>query len=138
MGRLCLFSLLRESQVWHKESALSLQNTVFLVLTVLALSVGQVLFKLAALQMHATQSTLQQVVLNPYLASALVVYGLATAFWVALLRQVPLHSAYPFVALAFFFVPLMGHWVLDEPLRWQTLVGALVISVGVWISVGLK
>ena len=137
MGRLCLFSLLWESQVWHKESELSFQNTVFLVLTVLALSVGQVLFKLAALQMKTTQSLLQ-VVLNPYLASALVVYGLATAFWVALLRQVPLHSAYPFVALAFFFVPLMGHWVLDEPLRWQTLVGALVISAGVWISVSLK
>ena len=116
---------------------MSFQNTVFLVLTVLALSVGQVLFKLAALQMKTTQSLLQ-VVLNPYLASALVVYGLATAFWVALLRQVPLHSAYPFVALAFFFVPLMGHWVLDEPLRWQTLVGALVISAGVWISVSLK
>ena len=137
MGRLCLFSLLWESQVWHKESELSFQNTVFLVLTVLALSVGQVLFKLAALQMKTTQSLLQ-VVLNPYLASALVVYGLATAFWVALLRQVPLHSAYPFVALAFFFVPLMGHWILDEPLRWQTLVGALVISAGVWISVSLK
>jgi drug/metabolite transporter (DMT)-like permease len=31
-------------------------------------------------------------------------------------------------------VPLMAHWVLGEPLRWQTLAGAAVIFAGVWIS----
>jgi drug/metabolite transporter (DMT)-like permease len=58
---------------------------------------------------------------------------LATGLWVALLREVPLSVAYPFVALAFFLVPLMGHWVLGEALRWQTLAGAAVIVAGVWV-----
>jgi drug/metabolite transporter (DMT)-like permease len=71
--------------------------------------------------------------LNKYLFAALVVYALATGLWVALLREVPLSVAYPFVALAFFLVPLMGHWVLGETLRWQTLAGAAVIVAGVWV-----
>jgi drug/metabolite transporter (DMT)-like permease len=112
----------------------SLQNAVLLALNVLALSIGQVLFKLAARGLDGSDSLLRQVVFNPYLIAALVVYALATGMWVALLRQVPLHVAYPFVALAFVLVPLMAHWVLGEPLRWQTLAGAGVIFVGVWIS----
>jgi len=112
---------------------MSIQNVVLLALNVFALSVGQVLFKLSARALEGSGSLLARVLFNKYLFAALVVYGLATALWVALLRQVPLSVAYPFVALAFFLVPLMGHWVLGEPLRWQTLVGAGVIFAGVWI-----
>jgi drug/metabolite transporter (DMT)-like permease len=113
---------------------MSIQNVVLLVLNVLSLAVGQVLFKLAARGMEGTGPLLARLLFNKYLFAALVLYGVATAMWVALLRQVPLSVAYPFVALAFFLVPLMGHWVLGEPLRWQTLLGALVIFAGVWIS----
>ncbi len=113
---------------------MSMQNAILLALNVFALSVGQVLFKLAAREIDGTAPLLRQVIYNPYLFAALVVYGVATGLWVALLRQVPLSVAYPFVALAFFFVPLMGHWVLGETLRWQTLAGAAVIFAGVWIS----
>lgn len=113
---------------------MSIQNALLLALNVLALSIGQVLFKLAALGLDGTEPLVRQLVFNRYLFSALAVYALATGLWVALLRQVPLHVAYPFVALAFFLVPLMAHWVLGEPLRWQTLAGACVIFAGVWIS----
>jgi drug/metabolite transporter (DMT)-like permease len=113
---------------------MSTQNAVLLALNVLALSIGQVLFKLAAAGFGGSEPFVRQLLFNKYLIAALVVYGLATGLWVALLRQVPLHVAYPFVAMAFFFVPLMAHWVLGEPLRWQTLTGASVIFVGVWIS----
>lgn len=116
---------------------MGLSNVLLLTLTVLALSVGQVLFKLAAHGLGASGPLLPQILFNKYLLVALVVYGVATAMWVALLRHVPLNVAYPFVALAFFFVPVLGHWVLDEPLRWQTLAGAVAIFAGVWIS-GLK
>jgi drug/metabolite transporter (DMT)-like permease len=116
---------------------LSLQHLILTLLTVLALSVGQVLFKLAARDLAGTEPLINQILVNQYLWVALAVYGLATAFWVGLLRYVPLHVAYPFVALAFLFVPLLGHWFLNEPLRWQSLAGSLVIAIGVWITVGL-
>lgn len=117
---------------------MSFQNYTLTILTVLALSAGQILFKLAARDLTGTEPMLRQIMVNEYLWVALAVYALATAFWIGLLRHIPLHVAYPFVALAFFFVPVLGHWFLNEPLRWQSLLGALVIVIGVWISVGWK
>lgn len=117
---------------------MSLQNFTLTILTVFALSIGQVLFKLAARGLDGTESLISQIMANHYLWIALTVYALATVFWIGLLRQIPLNVAYPFVALAFFIVPVLGHWVLGEPLRWQNLVGALAIVIGVWISVGLE
>lgn len=117
---------------------MSTQNFLFATLTVLALSVGQILFKLAAQGFNGSGSLLQQLLGNRFLALALVVYAAATGFWIALLRQLPLAVAYPFAALAFVFVPVLGYWFLGEPLRWQNLLGALVIVIGVWISVGVK
>ena len=117
---------------------MSFQHFILTVLTVLALSIGQILFKLAARGLEGTGSLMSQIVSNHYLWIALTVYAVATIFWIGLLRQIPLHIAYPFVALAFLFVPVLGHWILDEPLRWQSLLGALVIVMGVWISVRLE
>ncbi|WP_325344848.1 EamA family transporter [Xylophilus sp.] len=104
----------------------------------LALAVGQVLFKLAARNMVDAAPLVQQILFNGHLWVALAVYAVATAFWIVLLRHIPLALAYPFVALAFFFVPLLGHWLLQEPLRWQNMVGGMFILLGVWISVGWK
>lgn len=104
----------------------------------LSLSVGQILFKLAARDLTGSEPLLHQAMTSQYLWLALTVYAIATALWIGLLRQVPLNVAYPFVALAYFFVPVLGHFYLNEVLRWQGLLGALVIVLGVWISVGLK
>ena len=117
---------------------MSLHHFILTVLTVLALSIGQILFKLAARGLDGTESLVSQIMVNHYLWIALTVYAVATIFWIGLLRQIPLSVAYPFVALAFFIVPVLGHWILGEPLRWQNLVGAVAIVVGVWISVGLE
>lgn len=108
----------------------------FVVFTVLALSAGQILFKLAARDMHPGDPWLQQLALNAWLYVAVAVYAIATIVWVLLLRHVALQLAYPFVALTFCFVPLLAHWIVGETLRWQTFAGAMLILLGVWISVG--
>jgi drug/metabolite transporter (DMT)-like permease len=104
-----------------------------LVLTVAALAVGQVLFKLAATAMQPGRGW-QEWLFNRHLVLALFVYALATGVWILLLREVPLSVAYPFAALAFVFVPVLAHFTLAEPLRWQTMLGAAIIFVGVWVS----
>jgi drug/metabolite transporter (DMT)-like permease len=106
---------------------------VLLVLTVAALAVGQVLFKLAATAMRSGTNW-QQWLFNRHLILALFVYAAATGLWIALLREVPLSVAYPFAALAFVFVPVLAHFTLAEPLRWQTMLGAAIIFAGVWVS----
>lgn len=116
---------------------MSLRQLFSVLMTVLALSVGQILFKLAARDMREGEPLVQQVLLNFWLYVALAVYGFATIFWIVLLRQVPLQLAYPFVALAFFFVPILAYWFLGEALRWQSFAGAGLILLGVWVAVGM-
>ena len=108
-------------------------SQIFLILlTILLLSFGQVLFKLAAMDM--TNINISSL-LHPKLILALFVYGIAAAMWIAVLRYTPLRLAYPFVALAFFIVPVLSWYCLNEPISLNTFLGGVVILIGVWISV---
>ena len=104
------------------------------LVAVLGLSIGQILFKLAAVGMTGSEALWVLALRNGYLWSALMVYGIATLLWVTLLRQVPLRLAYPFAGLAFAIVPVLAHFLLNEPLRWQGIAGAGLILLGIWVS----
>jgi drug/metabolite transporter (DMT)-like permease len=115
-------------------TTLKIDQIVTITLTVLTLSAGQVLFKLAANQLHDVHEALKSLT-SGWLLLALIVYALATVFWVYTLRSVPLKIAYPFVAFAYFLVPVFAHYILDEIVNFRTFVGASIIIFGVWVSV---
>ena len=48
--------------------------------------------------------------LNSKLLIALLVYGLATILWLAVLRMTPLLIAYHFAVMTFIMAPLMSHY----------------------------
>ena len=111
---------------------MSFNQIILILLTVVLLSVGQLLFKLAAMDMKNIDiSSLFQ----PKLISALCVYGLATILWIAVLRHTPLRIAYPFVALAFLIVPVLSWFWMDEQISLNTIVGGTAILIGIWIAV---
>lgn len=105
------------------------------ILTVLALSTGQVLFKLAADQLEFSVSGILPGLLSPRLLLALLIYAVATLMWLMVLKMTPLRIAYPFAAMAFIFVPVLAHYILGEQLHWGTFAGAALIVVGVWVSI---
>ncbi|VFR44504.1 hypothetical protein BER2_2776 [plant metagenome] len=39
------------------------------------------------------------------------------------------------MALAFFIVPIFGHFFLGEKVQWNTFAGAALILSGVWLSI---
>jgi drug/metabolite transporter (DMT)-like permease len=100
---------------------------------VLAISAGQILFKLAARTATAADG-FSSMLLNGYFYAALAVYAVATVLWVWLLKTLPLNVAYPFVGLAFVIVPLLGAWLLNEPLDWRHLLGGALIAGGVAVA----
>lgn len=114
---------------------MSLLQLVFILLTVLALSAGQILFKMASSSFEFSIAGLAASLLNIKLIVALVVYFFATIMWLLVLKVTPLRVAYPFVALAFFIVPILAHFLLNESISWNTFVGAILIALGVWVSV---
>tara|TARA_B110000208_G_C11547993_1_gene350595 strand:- start:63 stop:401 length:339 start_codon:yes stop_codon:yes gene_type:complete len=111
---------------------MSFNQIIFILLTVVLLSVGQLLLKLAAMDMKDIDISS---LLQPKLILALCVYGIATIFWIAVLRHTPLRIAYPFVGLAFLIVPVLSWLWMDEQISLNTIVGGTVILIGVWIAV---
>jgi len=104
--------------------------------TVIGLALGQVLFKLAAQRLNASTAASMLAWLNLPIVMAVVVYAASTVFWVSALRALPLYLAYPVSALGFILVPILGHFVLHEPLSIRTLFGGAVIILGVAIAAG--
>lgn len=112
-------------------------NMAIIFICVLGISIGQILFKLASPYFPSvlSWSSLFSFLFNKYLFSALIIYGFATILWVYALRLVPLSIAYPFMALAFIIVPVLGMIFLNEPFHWRMLMGAGLIIIGLIIIV---
>jgi drug/metabolite transporter (DMT)-like permease len=102
--------------------------------TVAGLSAGQVLFKLGAMHVNENAGSGLLAWLNLPIAVAIVVYAACTLLWISALRTLPLRVAYPVVALSYLLVPLLAHWFLREELTTRTLVGGLLIIVGVAVA----
>ena len=111
---------------------MSFNQIILILLTVVFLSVGQLLLKMAAMDMKNIDI---YSLLQPKLILALCVYGIATILWIAVLRHTPLRIAYPFIGLAFLIVPVLSWFWMDEQISLNTIVGGAVILIGVWIAV---
>ena len=112
---------------------MSLTLSALTLLCVVCISVGQLMFKQAATVLPP-QPHIVDWLLNGWLIASLSLYALTTLGWVWILRQAPLHIAYPFMGLAFLIVPLLAWALLGEPLTWQTLVGGALILAGVTLA----
>jgi drug/metabolite transporter (DMT)-like permease len=108
------------------------------LICVALLAIGQLLFKVAAMQWRVDGWTLASVrsFLSGSMLVALFIYAIATILWVYVLRSAPLSIAYPLFSLAFIVTPLAAYLFLGEPLSWRIVGGGIVILVGVLIAVG--
>lgn len=110
-----------------------LSLSIYTLLCVLGISIGQLWFKKAAAALPATFS-LVGLLQNWWLVAALALYGVTTLGWVWVLRQAPLHLAYPFMGLAFLIVPTLAWLFLGEPMHWRTVAGGVLIMAGVALA----
>ena len=101
-------------------------------LYVAILSSGQLLFKKAALSTGAINGfgDIRLLAANSWLWLALILYGVATVLWVAILQRVPLSTAVLFNALCFVLVPLSAAFFFDEGLGWRHAIGITLIVSG--------
>jgi drug/metabolite transporter (DMT)-like permease len=96
------------------------------VATVLGLTLGQVLFKLAA-----SRGALTDIITSPVLWVALVLYGGVTVIWVLLLREVELSRAYPVIAATYVLIPAVSVLFLGEKLGPYYPYGVVLILAGI-------
>ena len=100
-----------------------------------ALSIGQLLFKLAA---PATKgpgfgAAVRGLLMSPAFVGGALLYAALTFYWTWLLGRVPLTHAYPIVALCFVLVPVMSWLVFGERAGTMYFVGLLFVVIGVAI-----
>ncbi|MFA5514951.1 MAG: EamA family transporter [Desulfuromonadales bacterium] len=110
-------------------------NIFLILICVGGIAAGQVLFKLTAQYMARTGGDGFSVwrYANAYFVFAIFIYATTTLLWVWVLRSVPLNVAYPFMALAFFIVPVMSWFFLGEDLGVRHLFGNLLIISGILV-----
>jgi multidrug transporter EmrE-like cation transporter len=113
---------------------MSAVELALLVLYALGMSVGQVLFKLAAdhAKADATGSFWNGLLSSWHFYVSVAVYASLTIAWIWVLTRIPLSRAYPFVVLAFVFTPLLAAVFFGERLdaRYFLSLGLIVLGLG--------
>ncbi|CAG2142541.1 4-amino-4-deoxy-L-arabinose-phosphoundecaprenol flippase subunit ArnE [Cupriavidus campinensis] len=109
-----------------------LTYAVALVCT-LGMTLGQILFKMSA---SASQETGSLFSFKPLavLFAAMCLYGVTSIVWVWVLQRISLGKVYPFMALAFVFVPLGTYFLFGERFQPQYLFGVVFILIGVILT----
>lgn len=108
-------------------------SQIFLTVScVLAISIGQLLFKKVSMNINQSQEWFSYSILGTFSLS-IVIYGLATLFWIYILRSVPLNKAYGFMALSFVFVSLGSYFFFNEKITFQLSLGLCFIILGLFL-----
>lgn len=102
------------------------------ILCVFAIAVGQILFKISANILGTSDSIFNLKGLT-ILFVALVIYALTTLLWVWILQKVDLGKIYPFMALAFIFVPIGSYFFLGENFNFAYWLGLSFVITGIVI-----
>jgi drug/metabolite transporter (DMT)-like permease len=109
---------------------MKLQEILLCAAFAVALPVGQLLFKTAALYQARLEGPLaMRLLMNLPLMGAFAWYAATALFWFYILTRMPLSIAYSFSILGSALVPLLAGLVFKEPIGWRFAVGyALMLS----------
>lgn len=74
-----------------------------------------------------------KVLLNKYIIAGMLIYVAATVFWFYILEAYDLNKVYPMQSMCYIIALFLGYWILKEPLTIRSVVGSIVIVIGVFI-----
>ncbi len=115
-----------------------LADFALLLVYALGMSIGQVLFKLAAEHAKLDEAAGFWAGLfgSWHFYVSVAIYGLLTVVWIWVLTRIPLSRAYPFVVLAFVFTPILAAVFFGETLdaRYYASLALIVAGLGLLAS----
>jgi multidrug transporter EmrE-like cation transporter len=103
----------------------------YIVLTILNSAItisGQILWKMAVIK---TAGYTYKLLINPYIISGIMAYGLSTALWLYILSKIPLSTAYAFTSTAYAFSLFAGYYIFHETITPYKITGTVFILTGV-------
>jgi uncharacterized membrane protein len=111
-----------------------------LLISVCSATFGQIFFKKGVFMIGEITlkgsliGELLKVILNPFVFSGLVLYGISTILWLIALSKSTLSFVFPFTALIFVLVMLSARIVFLEPIPTLRYFGILLICIGFLLS----
>lgn len=103
-----------------------------------SLSLGQVLFKKAALAWETASQGGKNFpfsLMSSWLIGAVIAYGLTTLLWLFILRNISLSQAYVFSIAGSAIVPIMAYLVFKESMDTQFVIGFIITMIGVILCI---
>lgn len=110
-----------------------MKQMLLLLVCVLGISVGQILFKHSANSLGKNSSLLRLFLFPPFII-AIIIYSITTIVWVYALIEIKLNQAYPFMALAFVFVPFFSWLIFRESMSLRYAIGIALICTGILLT----
>jgi multidrug transporter EmrE-like cation transporter len=114
---------------------------VYILGTVLLTVYGQLIIKWQVVEAGSFPHSflgkalfLGNLLLNPWIISALLAALLAALFWMAAMTKLQLSHAYPMVSLSFALVVLLSGAFFGEPIGWLKISGIVLITCGVIVG----
>lgn len=113
----------------------------YILLTIILTVYGQIVIKWQVLKVGALPEGLVgkvdfmvQLLLNPWILSALAAAFLASFFWMAAMTKLQLSHAYPFMGLTFVVVMLASSFFFHEPISTLKIIGVALIVLGLVVG----
>ncbi len=114
---------------------------VYILLTILLTVYGQIAIKWQVLKVGSLpEGTAEKIIfmlqllLNPWIVSALAAAFLASFFWMAAMTKLQLSHAYPFMGLTFVLVLLASGFFFNEPVTLLKVIGVALIVLGLAVA----
>jgi drug/metabolite transporter (DMT)-like permease len=98
------------------------------------LAVGELLWKTGLKQEN--MSSIKQIIhllLNKYIMGGIAIYIISSFLWFSILKKFDLTKVYPLQGMTYIVVLFLGYLILKEPITKNTVIGTLVIVVGIFI-----
>ena len=96
--------------------------------TILLRSISSAIFKMGAIEI--TEYNIFNVLTNTFFLIAFVLFFLRAIGWQLVLRKFELSFAYPFTAVHYIFLLLIGYMYFNESLSLQKILAVILIIAG--------
>jgi multidrug transporter EmrE-like cation transporter len=117
---------------------------VYVAFTIIMTVYGQIVVKWQVghrgrlpTDLHGKVTFFADLILDPWVLSALIAAFVAALSWMAAVSQLPLSRAYPFVGLSFVMVLLLSAVFLGEAVTLAKIAGVLLVVAGIGIGAAL-
>ena len=71
--------------------------------------------------------------MNKYIIGGVVIYAIATVYWLYVLKKFDLTKVYPLQSMSYIIVLITGFLILKEPISRNSIIGTGVICIGIFI-----